>query len=151
MRLRLAALALFAAPAWADPPALELSADEQELLAATNAERKQAGLAELTPAPKLFAAARAHAANMAKQDKLSHELDGQHLPDRLQAAGYALAKAAENIAHNQSSPKEAVAAWMKSEGHKANLLDADVTEVGLAAAKNAAGEPYWVQVFGKPR
>jgi uncharacterized protein YkwD len=58
--------------------------------------------------------------------------------------------AGENIAHNQRTPKEAVAAWMASQGHKDNLLDARFTEIGVAMAKNAKGEAYWVQVFAVP-
>src|SRR5437667_7522385 len=86
-----------------DPPAakkdkLVLSAAEQGVIDATNAERKKAGLAPLKPNPKLTDAARAHALNMAKQDKLEHELDGKTPSDRVKAAGYAGRRAGENIA-----------------------------------------------------
>src|SRR5262249_26702251 len=49
--------------------------EEQELTDLTNAERKKAGLKPLTANPQLMAAARGHAENMAKQEKLEHTLD----------------------------------------------------------------------------
>ncbi|WP_390699266.1 CAP domain-containing protein [Gemmata massiliana] len=39
---------------------------------------------------------------------------------------------------------------MDSEMHRDNILRKDYTEIGVAVAKNEKGEPYWVQVFGKP-
>src|SRR5947209_6901166 len=92
-----------------DPPAakkekLVLSAAEQGVIDATNAERKKAGLAPLKANPKLTEAARAHALNMAKQDKLDHELDGKSPADRIRAAGYSGRHTGENIAWNPRSP-----------------------------------------------
>lgn len=51
---------------------------------------------------------------------------------------------------NHKDAKTVVAGWMDSEGHRANILKTDYTEIDVAVAKNAKGEPYWVQVFGKP-
>lgn len=130
---------------------VKLSADEQAVLDDTNAERKKAGLDPLTVDAKLLAAARGHAANMAKTDRLDHTLDGLTAADRVKAAGYEFSRTGENIAWNQKTPKAAVAGWMQSAGHKENLLNTDFTQIGVAAAKNAKGEPYWVQVFGTPK
>jgi uncharacterized protein YkwD len=154
--MRTVALALFLlAPVSAAPPAdkdkFKLSDDEQALLDRTNAERKAAGVPELKASPKLFAAARGHAANMAKQNVLAHDLDGKTFGDRITAAGYRFASAAENVAQGQQTPKEAVETWMNSPPHKANLLNADYTAVGLAVAANDKGERFWVQVFAAPQ
>jgi uncharacterized protein YkwD len=129
---------------------LKLSKDEKALLELTNAERKAKDLDPLKPNAKLFAAARARAANMAKQEKLEHDLDGKGVAERVADAGYEPAGVAENIGWNFATPKGAVEGWMNSEGHRANLLGKDYTEVGLAVAKSAKGELYWVQVFAKP-
>ena len=129
---------------------LKLSKDEKALLELTNAERKKKDLEPLKPSAKLFSAARAHAENMAKQEKLEHELDGKGMSERAADVGYKAAGLAENIGWNFASPKAAVEGWMNSEGHRANLLGKDYTEVGLAVAKTAKGETYWVQVFAKP-
>lgn len=130
---------------------LKLSEDEQAVLDATNAERKTANLPPLTADKKLMEAARGHAANMAKQDKLDHTLDDQGADERVKAAGYAYSRLGENIAWNQPTPKDAVAGWMESKGHKENLLNDQFTQIGVAVAKNDKGERYWVQVFGTPR
>src|SRR3954451_2607533 len=68
--------------------AFKLSADEQAVIDLTNAERKKADkcLEPLKMNPKLTEAARKHAANMAAQEKLEHELDGKTPSDRAEAA-----------------------------------------------------------------
>lgn len=135
----------------ADDAPFRLSADEAAVIDQANAERKKAGLDPLKPNPKLAAAARAHAANMAKQDKLDHDLDGKTPSDRVTTAGYVWSRTGENIGWNYPTPKAAVAGWMDSPPHKANILSTDYTEIGIGVAKNAKGERYWVQVFGTPR
>jgi uncharacterized protein YkwD len=125
-----------------------LTEDENALVDATNAERKKAGLPELKPNEQLMAAARNHAVNMAKQDKLDHTLDEKTFDMRIKDAGYSFRFSGENIAFNPQTPKEAIETWMKSEFHKANILSQDFQDIGVAMAKNAKGERYWVQVFG---
>ena len=129
----------------------KMSEDEKAVVEFTNAERKKANLPPLKPNPKLFEAARAHSANMAKQDKLEHDLDGKTFVDRVKDTGYKSGRGGENIGWNYQSPKDAVAGWMDSPPHKENILNKDYTEIGIGIAKNAKGEPYWTQVFGTPR
>jgi uncharacterized protein YkwD len=59
----------------------------------------------------------------------------------------------ENIAAGQRSPEDAVAGWIKSPDHCANLMNPVFTEMGAALAVNARSElgMYWTQEFGKPR
>jgi uncharacterized protein YkwD len=128
----------------------KLSAEEKAVIELTNAERKKKELGELKMNPQLMEAARAHAANMAKQDKLDHKLDEKEPVDRTKAAGYKSAFVGENVAWNQKSPAQVVDGWMKSEGHRENILRPEYTEIGVAVARNKKGQPYWVQVFGKP-
>jgi uncharacterized protein YkwD len=133
------------------PPKLELSEQEKTLLELTNKARVAEKLPPLKPNAALFQAARSHSANMAKQDKLEHELDGKRVSDRASAAGYDWDEIAENIAYtDEGSAEEIVNGWLKSEGHRKNLLNPDVTDIGLGVAKNAKGEWYYTQVFGKP-
>lgn len=144
----LPAIALLAAVAAADE--LKLSADEEALVELTNAARAKADLPPLRPNPGLFAAARGHAANMAKQAKLAHELDGKGPADRVTAAGYKYSRTGENVGWNYPTPKDAVAGWLDSPGHRANILAKGFTELGVAVSRSGKGEPYWVQVFGAP-
>ncbi len=128
---------------------LKLTADEQAVIDRTNDERLTFALKPLKANPQLMEAARKHAENMAKQDKLEHVLDEKTPSDRTKAAGYKSGFVGENIAWNQKDAKEVLTGWMDSEGHRDNILKKEYTEIGVAVAKNAKGEPYWVQVFGK--
>ena len=96
--------------------------------------------------------ARAHSANMAKQEKMAHELDGKNPADRIKAAGYDYSYIAENIAVSDGeSPEGIVKAWMDSKIHKENILNDKYTEIGIGVAKNDKGETYYTQEFGTPR
>ena len=132
------------------PGVFSVFADEATVVALANAERKKVCAPPLKLNPKLSSAARAHALNMAKQDKLEHTLDGKTFDERVTAAGYEWSATAENIGWNSRTPKDAIAAWMDSPPHKMNMLSEDYTEIGVGVAVNEKGEKYWVQVFGKP-
>ena len=133
------------------PAMLELTADEKVILELTNKARAAEKLPPLTANAALFQAARSHSENMAKQSKLEHELDGKRVSDRATAAGYNWDEIAENIAvAENATPQEVVEGWLKSEGHRKNLLNPNVTEIGLGVATTAKGETYYTQVFAKP-
>jgi len=155
MKHRILMILILITPAFifAAPPKEEvkLSDEEQAVLDLTNAERKKEKLEPLTMDPKLLEAARKHAANMAKQDKLEHKLDDKAANDRVKAEGYVYGWLGENIAWNALTPKEVVQGWMDSKPHRENILKKEYTQLGMAVVKNSKGEPYWVQVFGTPR
>ncbi len=125
--------------------------DLKELLKLTNEERKKAGVPPLASNAKLQAAASQHSANMARQEKLAHELDDKNPSDRLKEQKYKFSAIAENIAEGQRTPAEVVKSWMGSEAHRTNLLNAEYTEIGLGIAESANGTRYWTLVFAKPR
>jgi uncharacterized protein YkwD len=127
------------------------SEEEQAIIDATNKEREKQNLPPLKPNEKLTKAARTHSENMAKQSKLLHELDGKNPMHRIQAVGYVYAYFGENIAWNQRTPDELLTEWMKSPHHRENILKSVYTEIGIGIAKNCKGEPYYTQVFGRPR
>ena len=72
------------------------------------------------------------------------------LEDRLAAAEYRWQAAGENLAFGQQSAAAVVAGWMQSPGHRANILHATFTEMGVAYLTDTNGRPYYVQVFGRP-
>jgi uncharacterized protein YkwD len=120
----------------------------------TNDARAKNGLPALRSNAQLMEAARLHAAQMASYQRLEHTISGAQYPtmqSRLAAAGYEFARAAENIAWNQRSAQAAVNTWMNSSGHRTNILNPALTEIGAAMARSSKGEPYWIQVFGTPR
>lgn len=120
----------------------------------TNDARMRNGLPALAPDARLMEAARLHAEQMASYQRLDHTISGARYPtmlSRIKAAGYNYLNVAENIAWNQQSAQSAVTTWMNSSGHRANILDPQLTEIGAAMARSSKGEPYWIQVFGRPR
>ena len=125
-----------------------------ELASLTNAERRQAGLPAFTVSPSLMRAAQLHADQMASTGQMAHSLPGARYPeqkDRLAAVGYNWQAYAENVAYGQGNPASAISSWMGSSGHRANILNRGLTEIGTAVANGSDGRPYWVQVFGNPR
>ena len=131
--------------------AVKLTDEEKEILDLTNAARKEHDLPPLRANPTLLKCAREHSANMAKQSKMAHELDGKTPFDRLRAAGYDYRRAGENVASGDESfsVKEIFQGWMDSEGHRKNILNKGYTEIGLGAA-SAGSQRYYTQVFGQP-
>jgi uncharacterized protein YkwD len=102
----------------------------------------------------LAAASRAHAEEMARYDYFSHKgRDGSDPWDRLERAGYRYRAMGENVAAGQRSPEEAVADWIGSPVHCANLMNPEFTEMGAAVAVNSRSElgQFWTQTFGLPR
>ena len=56
---------------------------------------------------------------------------------------------AENIAYGQKSPEEVMNTWMKSSGHKSNILNSKFTEIGCGMALSENGRLYWCVCFAK--
>jgi uncharacterized protein YkwD len=118
----------------------------------TNAERQRAGLGPLSINPQLSLAAQRYAEAMAAGSCFAHTCGPEpELAKRVEGAGYTPWGAlAENIAAGQRSPEQVVGAWMVSPGHRANILRAEVSEIGVGRAQGGAYGVYWVQVFGAP-
>jgi uncharacterized protein YkwD len=133
-----------------DSVVFTLSSDEQTLLELTNKERVKEGLRPLRACARLFEAARKHSANMARQQRLDHTLDGKGPGERLRDLGYRSFGLGENCAGGQRTPAEAISNWLGSPGHRRNMLNATYVEVGLGIATGENGVRYWTQVFAVP-
>jgi uncharacterized protein YkwD len=134
-------------------PTGELATIAQQVVDRVNQARHDAGLAPVTVNAKLTRAAQLHADAMARLDRMEHELDGAELPtlkDRGNFVGYAFSWLGENVAYNFLDAGSVHFAWMNSAGHRANILAPQFTEIGVALARNALGELYYCQVFGRP-
>lgn len=99
-------------------------------------------------------AAQQYAELMADQDEMSHTLKGLSLVDKAKRVGYAYRKISENIALNTALDGRFVVyeQWMKSTGHRQNLLAADVSQlgVGIAGPSRRGKRYYYCQIFGAP-
>lgn len=125
----------------------------RQIVELTNAERRKAGLPAFKEQAQLAAAAMKHAEDMARNKYFDHKDREGGMPwDRVLAEGYRYRACAENIAKGAKAPRHVVAMWMKSPGHRKNILG-DFTEIGVGFARGGKkGETrYWVQVFGTPR
>jgi uncharacterized protein YkwD len=120
------------------------------LIAAHNKERAERKLPPLVAEPRLTAAAKAQAQDMAKHRKMSHQgSDGSSPSDRVKRAGYTYQKTGENVAEGQETVAAVMTSWMESPHHRENILG-DFTEVGVAVAEAEDGTPYWCVDFGRP-
>jgi uncharacterized protein YkwD len=131
-----------------------LGARESRIFDLVNAERRQQGLPALVYNPQLDRMAKIQAQNMARFQKMAHVLPESSLPtltDRAREAGYPYAQLAENVALGYPSAETVVEGWMASKGHRANILQRDVEETGIAIARSSAGGLYYCQVFGRRR
>jgi uncharacterized protein YkwD len=125
------------------------SPDEKFLLDAANRERAAAGLQPLRWDTALHEAARQHAEVMASQNLLLHQcLNEPALDQRAAQAGAKFSMIAENIAVGPK-PETIHDGWMHSPGHRHNILNADVTAVGIATARTNGGL-FAVQDFSRP-
>ena len=147
-------LAVVLAPPVAAGPA-------ESVLTAINAARAKAGCKPLHLDARLVAAAKAHARAMAEQNFFSHAgKDGSRFSSRIARQGYDYRTAAENIAAGQKSAGQVVSSWLKSSGHRRNILNCRMTDTGIAVVYQADDRPirgnpaplryYWVQVFAAP-
>jgi uncharacterized protein YkwD len=122
------------------------SLDPRHIVALTNESRHKAGLPPVVVDDRLMAAARAKLFDMLKQDYFAHVTpDGRQPWAFLQAAGYRYQAAAENLAKGFESEPELQRAWMRSRGHRANILNPLFTEIGVADANGIV-----VVIFGRP-
>ena len=113
------------------------SSAERVLFDAANRERAAQGFPLLQWDNSLAGAARLHAQRMAQQNTLSHQLQGEApLQQRATQAGARFSVIAENVAEGPT-PIGIHVQWMSSPPHRANLLDPQLSAVGIAVAQGS--------------
>jgi uncharacterized protein YkwD len=145
-------LARGAAASQAPQVAVELTQEENQVLAATNAFRKDNGLSELKTDGRLVVIARQRSADMATRSYFSHQTpEGEDVFGIMREARYPFWAAGENLARNNFPADlamgEAMSGWRKSPEHRANLLHPAFGHVGVGVASAADGKRYVTQVF----
>jgi uncharacterized protein YkwD len=129
---------------------------ESTLVSLINQERSNLGISPLIVSSQLTAAARQHSRDMACNDFFSHTgSDGSSPFDRMAWSGFSFTAAAENIYAGSgpyNSPQQAFNGWMNSPGHRANMLNAAYTHVGIGyiyCASSTYGG-YFTADFARP-
>lgn len=127
-----------------------------DIVSLVNIARLQAGLRPLSYNSQLEYSAQVYAERMAKEGFFGHvSPDGQTLKDRVSATGYydrsysadcGCVKGfvlGENLGRGQTTAAQVMEDWMKSSNHRAAILSADYTEIGIGVSGG-----IWVQHFG---
>lgn len=121
---------------------------ESDMLKQVNAQRAKNGKSALTLNQSLCASARVRASEIAKDGCFSHTRpDGSGCFTAISGVSYRTA--GENIAMGTwgyYGVDEIMDGWMNSEGHRANILNGDFSEVGFGCVV-VNGNGYWVQMF----
>jgi uncharacterized YkwD family protein len=122
-----------------------LNAYEQQVVDLTNKERAKYGLLPLKVDLALSKVAREKSRDMAVNHYFSHNSPTYGSPfEMMKKFGISYTAAGENIAMGQRTPQEVVAAWMNSEGHRANILNRNYTHIGVGFEENGY---IWTQQF----
>jgi len=120
---------------------------ESQMLALVNAERAKAGLHPLALDPDLAKLARLKSADMVTLDYFSHTSPTYGSPfEMMRAAGVSYTYAGENLA-SASSLALAHEGLMQSPGHRANILRAEFTHIGIGVAEGGGFAYVFTQMF----
>ena len=118
---------------------------ESEVVRLVNEHRVQHGLKPLTANWELSRIARYKSQDMVDHRYFSHTSPTYGTPfQMIKAFGLSFRTAGENIAYGQRTPQAVVSAWMNSSGHRANILNASYTQIGVGYV---ADGHYWTQMF----
>jgi len=134
-----------AGSAAASPAGSAASGYAAQVVQLVNAIRQQYGLSALTENTALSAVAQAKAQDMRDNHYFSHTSPTYGTPfEMMTSFGIRYQTAGENIAMGYSSPQAVVDAWMNSAGHRANILSASYTQIGVGYTADGG---YWSQMF----
>lgn len=118
----------------------------EQVVDLVNQERVKAGLSKVVLDKNIEAAALIRAKEI--EVSFSHTRpNGSSFSSVLKENNISYRGAGENIAWGQTSPEAVMNAWMNSEGHRANILNANFTKIGVGYYQNSAGRKYWTQLF----
>ncbi len=132
-----------AKPAPAPAPASSgMNAYASRLLTLTNQARAQAGLGPLKASGCAQPVANRWASQMSAEQRMYHQ-DMNNIGNA--CSGWR--SVGENVAYGNVSADAMFQMWMNSSGHRANILRAGFTAVGIGAVQDASGVWWAVQDF----
>ena len=118
---------------------------ENEVIRLVNEIRAENGLKPLTANWELSRVARYKSEDMSNNRYFSHTSPTYGSPfQMIKAFGLSYRTAGENIAYGYRTPAAVVDGWMNSSGHRANILNASYTQIGVDYCANGN---YWTQMF----
>jgi len=118
----------------------------QQVIGLVNEERAKAGLPPVAEASDVASAAAVRAKEIS--GSFSHTRpNGSYYNTALDEMGVKYWGSGENIAYGQTTAAEVMNGWMNSQGHRANILNASYTKIGVGYYEGSNGVKYWVQLF----
>jgi uncharacterized YkwD family protein len=127
------------------PP--ENTSYEEQVVQLVNVEREKNGLSALYLDRTMSDIARTKSQDMSANKYFAHESPTYgNAGNMLRQFGINWSSWGENIAYGQDTPEEVVSAWMKSPGHRANILSNNFSFIGVGYTISN-GTPYWTQLF----
>lgn len=118
---------------------------EQEVIRLVNEIRVENGLNPLTYDWELSRVARFKSQDMKDNKYFSHTSPVYGSPfQMIKNFGISYRSAGENIARGYATPQAVVTGWMNSSGHRANILNASFTHIGVGYVASGS---YWTQMF----
>lgn len=123
-----------------------------EILNRINTVRLDADIAPLRFNTALQSAAQQHSNDMASLEQLSHiGTNGSQFWERVQTNAYILSAGAENIlSRGDTNSDNAFMQWYNSAPHRANMLNGDYVEIGIAYTRAESGRVYFTLILGVP-
>lgn len=126
----------------------DASEQAQAVLKIVNQERAKQGLKALVLDKQLNNVAQLKAEDMKKNNYFDHNSPTLGSPfDLMRSQGVSYRTAGENIAAGQQSAEAVMNSWLNSSGHRANILNANYTKLGVGFCTGGRMGTYWVQEF----
>jgi uncharacterized protein YkwD len=113
--------------------------------------RANNGLGALTIDPDLMKLAEEHSRTMAARDKVDHNA-GKALSQRVRGGKADSKVAVENVSAGYHTLAEAFSGWRDSPPHRANMLNRNVTRMGIAATYSPKSKykVFWTLILAAP-
>ncbi len=125
-----------------------IKAIERDVIELVNQERAKHGLKPLKANWELSRVARFKSDDMRDRNYFDHQSPTYGSPfTMIKAFGIAHSSAGENIAAGQTTAWQVMQSWLNSAGHRANILNASFTEIGVGYSQGGSYKTYWTQMF----
>jgi uncharacterized protein YkwD len=113
--------------------------------------RANNGLSAVTIDPDLMKLAEEHSRTMAARDKLDHDV-GKAFGQRIRGGRFDAKAAVENVSAGYHTLAEAFSGWRDSPPHRANMLNRNVTRMGIAAiySPKSKYKVFWTLILAAP-
>ena len=129
--------------------AARVQVNAHALASIISAFRREHGLGPVTVDPELNRFAEAHARSMAAHNMMGHDV-GTSFSERRRSIRARIV--VENVGAAYNNVAEAFASWRDSPSHRANMLDPDMTRIGIGAAPtyDTYYKSFWALVMASP-